>query len=51
MEKWATKESKQGTNQVKQVKIPIIKVLQWGYLRAQDNSFCVPSYPFRLEEG
>ena len=50
MEKWARKESRQGMNQAKKIKMPIIKIVQWGTLRTRDELFCVPLTPLSLRK-
>jgi len=51
MEKWVKRESEEGgMNQAKKIKMPIIKVVQWGTLRTQDDLFCVPLTPLCLRK-
>lgn len=46
MEMWAKKKE----NTTNSVKMPVIKVVQWGTLRTEEDFFCVPLTPLSLRK-
>jgi 2EXR family len=50
MEKCAKKESRKEGSKIRGVKMPVIKVAQWGTLRTEEDFFCVPLTPLSLRK-
>jgi hypothetical protein len=50
MEKCAKRESRKEENKIRGVKMPVIKVVQWGTLRTEEDFFCVPLTPLSLRK-